>query len=130
MNARAAIVSIGVGEGMVVAYHFKALPTFGTLPVVWVVCVTTAILIGGSLLRRPQTRRAVSLGVRMARRTVFGWAAAFGAIFALAQDVWAWGDARLWLLGFPGWVWASAGLCVLTSLAFAWFGRRAGSTSV
>jgi len=124
MDARAAIASIAVGEALVVAYHFEWLPTGGTLPVVWVILATCAVLITGSLLAKPRQPRPATRP-RLAR--FVGWGAAFAGIFLLAQDIWAWGDARTWLLGYPWWVWMSAGLCLVTSLAFLLLGRRTES---
>jgi SSS family solute:Na+ symporter len=124
LDARAAIASIVVGEGLVVAYHLKALPTLGTLPVVPVVAGTTLVLVLGSLLvGRGRRIVPLRLGRSLSRRATVAWASVFLALFAAANDVWAWGDGRLSFLGFPSWLWTSAGLCVLLSLAFWLFGR-------
>jgi len=124
LDARAAIASIVVGEGLVVAYHLKALPTLGTLPVVPVVAGTTLVLVLGSLLvGRGRGIVPLGLGRSLSRRARVAWVGVFLALFAAANDIWAWGDGRLSLLGFPWWVWTSAGLCVLLSLAFWLFGR-------
>ncbi len=129
MHPRAAIASILVGEGLVAAYHIKALPTFGTLPVVPVVAATTFILVVGSLLaRRRPTREFAVPPSRLSRRAKIGWCAVFVLFFLASQDVWAWEDRRLGWFGFPWWVWYSAGLCVLLAGAFWVLGRAlAGS---
>jgi SSS family solute:Na+ symporter len=124
MNARAAIASIVVGEGLVAAYHVKALPTFGTLPVVPVIIGTTLVLVVGSFLSRGRECRRASSQPTLNRKAVMGWAAAFVLFFLASQDAWAWGDDRLGWLGFPCWVWYSAGLCVLLAGAFWALGRR------
>jgi SSS family solute:Na+ symporter len=124
LDARAAIASIVVGEGLVVAYHLKVLPTLGTLTVVPVVTGTTLVLVLGSLLvGRGRGIVPLKLGRSLSRRARVAWVGVFLALFAAANDVWAWGDGRLSFLGFPWWVWTSAGLCVLLSLAFWLFGR-------
>jgi len=124
-SARAAIASILVGEGLVVAYHFGLLPTFGTLHVVPVVVATTLVLVVGSLIpRRRSDRESVWMPRSTSKQARIGWALAFAMLFVASNDFWAWGDNRLWLLGFPWWVWMSAGLCALTSGAFWLFGRR------
>ena len=125
LHAGAAIASIGVGEALVVAYHFDALPTFGTLPVVWVAAASTLVLVVGSLVFGPRHHTRSRIVGRW--RSLVAWAALFAAIFLASQDVWAWGDGRTWLLGYPWWVWASAGLCIVTSLAFVALTRRDSS---
>jgi SSS family solute:Na+ symporter len=124
MSPRAAIASILVGEGLVAAYHVKALPTFGTLPVVPVVVATALVLVVGSLLaRRRPSREPVAIPSPLSRRARIGWAAGLALFFLASQDVWAWGDNRLAWWGFPRWVWASGGLCVALAVAFWALGR-------
>jgi hypothetical protein len=116
-----AVASILVGEGLLAAYRFNLLPSFGTLPVVPIVLSTTVVLVVGSLLgRRPRPRP----GGRV-RLTRGGVLAALGclALFALGNDVWAWGDARLGPLGFPLWVWYAMALCVATAALFGVIGH-------
>ncbi len=130
LRAAAAIASIVVGEGMVVAAYLGALPAFGTLPVVPIVTVASAVLVLGSLAlpsASPSGTARGSLG--LSRRARIGWAMGFAALFAAGIDVWNWNDAGTWLLGYPWWVWRYAGLCLLTSGLFFLFGRavRAGS---
>ncbi len=120
----AAIASIVGGEGLVAAYYLDLLPTFGTLPVVPIVVVTTLVLVVGSLILRTEPRYEPTWEPRtLSRRAIFGWAIAFAALFAVGNDVWNWGDGRVSLLGFPWWVWLFAGLCVLTSGLFWLLGR-------
>ncbi len=128
-DGRAAVASIVVGEALVVAYHLKWLPTFGTLPVVPVVGATALVLaLGGLLLGGRRHVAPVQLVPGLSRRAKLGWACAFVLLFVAANDFWAWGDSRAWFLGFPWWVWMCAGLCVMLSLALWRFGRRvAGS---
>lgn len=123
VSAAACISSILVGEGLVVAYYYKLLPTFGTLPVIAIVLVSSVVLILVSLIpgrRSPSTeKRSRSFTTRFK----IGWTVAFGLLFLVGHDVWNWGDARISLLGYPWWVWMFAGLCVLTSVVFWIFGR-------
>jgi hypothetical protein len=89
-----------------------------------VVAGTTLVLVLGSLLvGRGRGIVPLRLGRSLSRHARVAWVGVFLALFAAANDVWAWGDGRLSLLGFPWWVWTSAGLCVLLSLAFWLFGR-------
>jgi SSS family solute:Na+ symporter len=125
MNPRAAIASILVGESLVGAYHFKSLPTFGTLPVVPVIVVTTLVLVVGTLLfpiRVPRPQDTVKDRL-MSRRAVVGWLLVFAVLFASGNDFWAWNDGRLGWFGFPWWVWYYAALCAVLAAAFALFGR-------
>ncbi len=116
-----AVASILVGEGLLAAYRFDLLPSFGTLPVVPIVLATTVVLIVGSLLTR---RRKPQPGGHV-RLTRGGILAALGCLglFALANDVWAWGDSRLGPLGFPLWVWYAMALCVATAVLFGVIGH-------
>jgi len=125
MNAVAAVASILVGEGLVAAYYLKLLPRFGTLPVIPILVGTTLVLIIGSLLLRTprEQRRAPTRFTRLTKRATIGWSIALAALFAVGNDAWNWGDARLLWLGFPWWVWMFAGLCVVTSVMFWLFGR-------
>ena len=124
MSPVAAIASIVVGEGLVVAYYLKLLPTFGTLPVVPIAVVTTLVLVVGSLIHRAEPRYEPTWEPRaLSRRAILGWGSAFAALFAVGNDVWNWGDGRVSFLGFPWWVWLFAGLCVLTSMMFWVLGR-------
>ena len=125
MNAKAAIASILADEGLVVAYHFDLLPRFGTLPVVPVVAATSVVLILGSLLARPAvSARPVFPTTGLDRNARIAWTLVFAALFAGSHDLWAWGDARLLILGFPGWVWFSLALCLISSGLFAGLSRQ------
>ncbi|MCX6095094.1 MAG: sodium:solute symporter family protein [Candidatus Bipolaricaulota bacterium] len=123
MTPSAAIASIVVGEGLVAAYHVKALPTFGTLPVVPVVVGTTLVLVAGSFLTKRREPRQAPLLHTLSRKAAIGWAGTLALFFLASQDVWAWGDDRLGWWGFPWWVWFSAGLCIALSVAFWVLGR-------
>ncbi len=108
-NAWAGFASILVGETMVVLYHFKLLPAFGLLPVIPVIVVVALVLVVGSLLWPTQ-------GVEpLARPSARGWrwVAAFGFVFMLGNDFWAWHRAALFWLGMPSWLWYYVGLCPL-----------------
>lgn len=130
MTAWAGIGSILVGEGLVVASYFKQLPTFGTLPVIPILIVSTVVLILISLLPGQQQKPQVIIAPRTLKpRALVLWSVAFGALFFAGLDVWNWGDARVWLLGYPWWVWMFAGLCVVLSIAFWIFGRMLNRAS-
>ena len=124
MTAWAGITSILVGESLVLAYYFKLLPTFGTLPVVPIVLVSSAVLILVGLIpgqrRKASTMRHPQALKPWARA---GWAAAFAVLFFVGHDVWNWADARTSFLGYPWWIWMFVGLCVVTSAVFWVFGR-------
>jgi len=124
-HAGAAIASIIVGEGLVVAYHFGLLPTLGTLPVVPIVVISALVLIAGSLVLPYRPKHPTTWEPRtLSRRAIIGWSIAFAGLFFVAHDVWSWGDGRLSWLGFPWWVWFFAGLCVVTSGALGLLSRQ------
>jgi len=123
MTALAGICSILVGEGLVIAYYFKALPTFGTLPVIPIVLASSIMLVLISLLPGKRQAKSTKLERVFTGRFRVGWGVAFGLLFLLGHDVWNWGDAGISLLGYPWWVWMFAGLCVLTSVLFWAYSR-------
>lgn len=123
MTALAGISSILVGEALVVAYAFKALPTFGTLPVIPIVLASSVVLVLVSFLPGKRTAAQTPLPRRRTTRFRIGWSLVFSGMFLLGHDIWNWGDARISLLGYPWWVWMFAGLCVLTSILFWIFSR-------
>jgi len=124
MTASAGMGSILVGEGLVVAAYFKVLPTFGTLPVVPILAVSTVVLLAIGLIPG-QGRQEQSAPVTRALtvRSRILWSLAFAVLFLVGLDLWNWGDARTWLLGYPWWVWMFAGLCVVLSATFWLFSR-------
>ncbi len=124
MTALAGICSILVGEGLIVAYYFKALPTFGTLPVIPIVLASSIVLVLMSMLPGEGQAKSAKLPRVFTTRFRVGWSIVFGLLFLLGHDIWNWGDAGISLLGYPWWVWMFAGLCVLTSALF-WVYSRA-----
>lgn len=126
VSATACISSILVGEGLVIAYYYKLLPTFGTLPVIPIVLVSSVVLILASLISGPKRSTSTAKGSRIfTTRFKIGWTIAFGLLFLVGHDVWNWGDGRASFLGYPWWVWMFAGLCVLTTIMFWIFGSAA-----
>ncbi|MCR4392104.1 MAG: sodium:solute symporter family protein [Candidatus Acetothermia bacterium] len=117
-TAPGAIASILVGEGLVVAYRFRLLPGFGTLPVVPIVAVASLVLVGMGLLTPPRPCAGREKG-----RVRWGWGLGFVLLFLLGNDFWAWGDRSPGPLGFPWWVWYFLGLGVVTALAFRLFSQ-------
>jgi len=124
MTAWAGISSILVGEGLVIAYYFKLLPTFGTLPVVPIILVSSAVLFLVGLIPGQRQQAPITYCPQVLKPWARArWAAAFGILFLVGHDVWNWGDARTLFFGYPWWVWMFAGLCVVTSVLFGVFGR-------
>ena len=111
-NPWAGLASIVAGEGLVVLYHYKLLPTFGLLPVIPVVLVTGLVLVVGSIVWPAHGLEPLATVPRSAWR----WVAIFAIVFALGIDFWNWGRAQLSWFGLPGWVWYHFGLCLLVSV--------------
>ncbi len=122
-TARGAIISILAGEGLVVVYFFKLLPTFGFLPVIPIILITTIIFIVVSLvdLSFSQKKKQVSFSEKKeirwkkVSRPLF----IFSLIFFSGIDFWAWGSSEPLLLGFPWWIWYFIFLNILTMGAMA-----------
>ncbi len=113
-RAAAAMASILAGEALVVAYHFKLLPTWGLLPAVPVMAVSSLVYLAVQTLAG---------GLSLPAFTRRGWLALllFGGLFALAQDYWAWGQVGPILAGWPLWAWYFVGLSLLQTLFSAWW---------
>ncbi len=117
-SAKAAWVSIVLGEGMVALYYFKLLPAFGFLPVVPVMVVTFAGYLAVTAL---EGRLRMELPTFLRSPFFYG----FLAIFVLAMDFWRWHAAPGLVLGYPDWVIYFIGLSAAqTGLAYAWTRRR------
>jgi len=117
-TAKGAIASILVGEGLVAAYHFKLVPSLGTLPVVPIVVAAALVLLVVSFLSQPHPQAEPPRGKSKENKGLVKWSLAFILLFLLGNDYWAWGDGRLGPLNFPWWVWYFLGLCTLMALAF------------
>ena len=120
-----ALLSIAAGEGLLVAFHFKWLPSGAFLPVVWIMLATFGIYL------------AVHVAIW---RQGFGWPAwlrdpyfwMLAALFALAMDFWAWGRSGPMVLGVPAWIGYFVILSALqTAVMYFWVKARPtdGSTA-
>ncbi len=127
-TAAGSIVSIALGEIIVVLYHFKLLPTFGLLPAIPATAVAGAALLavgfaraGDSDTRPPGWRELTDL--RMSLRARVGWMILFLLFLVLSIDWWRFGRLPRLLGGIPSWVGYFAVLGVLLSVALVFFGR-------
>lgn len=110
----AALVSIIVGEGLVVAYALKLLPTGGFLPAVPVIAGSVAAYLVTHLITGP-------VGWPVVEKRQVWFMAGFVLLFAAAQDFWRWGETGTFWLGWPVWAWYFVGLSALqTILMIRW----------
>jgi len=122
----AGILSILGGEGMVAGYMFGILPTFGFLPVIPVLVVTSLIFVVCSLIQSPLPLRAHFSWLNPLKNKK-GWrngaipCTVFGILFFLGIDVWAWGSRTPLILGLPWWIWYFFGLNALLIVAMNYF---------
>ena len=129
-TAKGAICSIILGEAMVMLYYFKRLPTFGLLPVIPVMVVSTLVLIVVSYLTPISAKHVKEYfkdlpSIRPAsRKATYTWLAIFGVIFLASIDFWGWGSARLAMLGFPWWVWYFIALNITLVVAMIVFSKK------
>jgi len=132
VSAPAAVASIVAGEAAVVAYHFKALPSFGLLPAVPATAIAAGVLALAALIA-PSRRGMPDAFVRHARlsigrRAALGWAAVFAAFCVLSTDWWRFdGRSPAMIAGLPDWVVQFALLGVLLAVALGAFGRVSGA---
>lgn len=115
-NPWAGMLSIMVGEALVVLYHFKLLPDFGFLPVIPVVGVSALVLIAGSLLFPARGLNPWS-SVRNLNWRPLG---ALLLVFILANDFWSWHRVGALFLGLPVWLWYHIGLTLTLVVLLGW----------
>jgi SSS family solute:Na+ symporter len=97
----AAVASILAGEAALAAFHFKWVEAGPFLPAMWVVAVAFGAYLGGHLLLARRQRRCRSrVAAWIPGRTVW----AFGGVFLLAMDFWAWRAIDPVFLGLPAWI--------------------------
>ena len=113
----AAIVSILVGEGLVIAYAIKLLPTFGFLPVVPVIVATVLAYMVIHLATG-------SVGMPSIKPRSWMFAGGFAVIFILAMDFWRWGEIGPIWFGLPAWVWWFVGLSALQTVLMIFWVRK------
>ncbi|MGC8811259.1 MAG: sodium:solute symporter family transporter, partial [bacterium] len=125
-TARGAILSILVGETLVVAYVFKLLPTFGFLLVVPIIVATTIVFFIVSYLDSSLSQRAAITRLEGQQRIKkINWRKAFwplvifSLLFFLGIDFWAWESSAPLILGFPWWIWYFIMLNILIMGAMA-----------
>jgi SSS family solute:Na+ symporter len=123
-----ALLSIALGEAVVVLHHFGVLPRAGLLPAIPAVAVAAAALVAtGLATRRPIEPRPSSWkelttwGV--SRKGKVGWTVVFLAFLGLSIDWWRFDGSFRLVAGIPDWLFYFAALGVLLSLAFWLFGR-------
>ncbi len=97
----AAILSILVGEGVMLLFYFKVLTGGAVLPVVWVMLATFAVYMAVHTVKMQQEGRlVVSIPAWISNRYVY----IFMGIFILGMDFWAWNRAAPMFLGVPAWI--------------------------
>ena len=96
-----AILSIIVGEGLLLCFYFKLFSAGLFLPVIWVMALTFTIYLS--------THTLLSLREKTFRPAIPGWLRSpyffiLAAIFFLAMDFWAWGKTDPIVMGIPLWM--------------------------
>lgn len=121
-----AFASILLGEATVVLFGLGALRWPGVLPAIPVIAASSIGFVAVSLLTRRKAEKP-ELAAPLPKG-IAPWAAAFAALFVLANDFWAWNRTPGLFWGLPLWVWYSAALGAVLSAAIAawsrWSARR------
>ncbi len=113
-SAGAAAASILSGEAALLAFQTRWVDPGPVLPVVWVMALAFAAY-GGVWGMRGLCRRQAAWAIPPWLRTP--WVPVQAAIFALANDFWAWGEAGSLVGGIPAWAVYFAGLSILQTAA-------------
>jgi SSS family solute:Na+ symporter len=132
-----AVVSIVVGEAVVVAYHFRLLPDLGLLTAIPATAAAALVLLLAGFLA--PSRRALPAAfaaharLRMGRSRALAWTLVLGAFCVLSTDWWRFnGGSPTMVAGLPDWVIYFIVLGFALALALALFGRdatRAGTAA-
>ncbi|MDI6839713.1 MAG: sodium:solute symporter family protein [bacterium] len=122
VNPWAGLVSILVGEGLVIISHFNLLPTFGLLPVIPIIIISTLILAIGSFLF-PYKVNVDGYLHYPTNSSSWIWLIIFGIIFILSCDFWAWRSSQPILFGLPWWICYFFGLNILLVIAMSIFAK-------
>ena len=99
--APAAITSIICGEAALIGYYVKLLPTFGFLPVVWVILVTISVY---GVVHLIMASRGAPSKIILPTWVKDPYFILLGAVFILAMDFWAWGKINPVYFGVPLWI--------------------------
>ena len=119
----AAILSIFIGEGMLLVFYFKWLPAWPFLPVIWVMLVTFTAYLATHLVLLWKAR---SLSFRVPGWFLDPYFYLLSGIFILAMDFWAWESTRPLFLGVPGWMTYFVVLSAFQTLLMVLMVRGAG----
>ncbi|MCD6296604.1 MAG: hypothetical protein J7M30_05570, partial [Deltaproteobacteria bacterium] len=101
VKALPAILSILSGEGLMILFYLKIIPSWGFLPVVPVMAVTFSVYLGTLWVVLWRER---SLHMKMPAWLSDPYFYLMLAVFILALDFWAWGKAYPRWAGIPMWL--------------------------
>ncbi|MBN1385165.1 MAG: sodium:solute symporter family protein [Elusimicrobia bacterium] len=120
-NPWTCIVSILAGELLLILYYFKMLPTFGFLPIVPILVVSSLIVVVGNFLFPYEGTTIIDLFAGSNSSKKILWFAVFTILFILSCDFWGWGSAKPLFAGLPWWIWYFFGLNGLLVIAMIVF---------
>lgn len=118
--ASAAIVSILVGQALMLLFYFKLLSPGGFLPVVWVMLAVFATYLIIHMIVSGRVRHSI---FRKADWLTNRYVPVFAVIFILGMDFWAWEAARPTMMGLPIWLFYFVLLSILQTGAMIWLIR-------
>ncbi len=115
--APAAIGSILIGEGVLVLFYLKVLPSGPFLSVVWVLLATACVYL---MLHCLLAARSHSLQLSLPGwfKDRYFWF--FSFLLILSLDFWAWGTAEPLIFGVPYWISYFVLLSILQTIAMVW----------
>lgn len=115
-NKNGAVLSILLGEGMVLAYYFNFIKTPEIHPVIPILIVTGSVFILVSLFTS-SVNENTGIVFEIKGKSL-KWIPVFLLLFILGNDFWAWGRKPIILAGLPVWVWYFFGLGILLSITY------------
>jgi SSS family solute:Na+ symporter len=115
-------LSIVAGEALLAAFHLRWVSPGPFLPVVWVLSAAFGVYLTAHLALT--LWKGGGLRLHLPKWAADPYALAFGGIFLLALDFWAWGETEPTVLGLPLWVWYSMLLSALQTATMVGLTRR------
>ena len=115
-----AIASILAGEGAVILFYFKMIPSGPFLAIIWVMLITFSVYLGTHILMLWRTN---ALRFDWPQWLLSGYFYFFSAIFILAMDFWAWGKVQPVVWGIPVWIFYFVILSAIQSIGMVYLIR-------
>lgn len=115
-SARGALVSVVLGEALVLLSFFRVIQPAGIMPILFIIPAVILTYLAVSVLdRTPQGNPDLVFPIS---RRAWRWTPVVLVLLLAGNDFWNWGRLPRLMVGLPDWVWYYLVLGVVLSLAF------------